>query len=219
MNSNRFSIISTRHLYHFWLLLLLPTAAIWAGDIGALMRSGNSRFYRRKYEEAMGFYQRAEVLAPDVLTIHYNLGNTFYKLGRYPEAIAELSLATVDKNPLRRANAFYNLGNTFFRMNQLDEAISAYQMALLANPNDRQAKENLEFCLKRKNEAPPPPDSTKENQKSEQSPQAQKQPQPKPSVMEREQAERILQAIENKEKQTQREARRPKGRRQVEKDW
>ncbi len=203
--------------------LLLTLTASALADVKSLGRAGNSHFQRQKYEEALSFYQRAEVLEPDNLRIHYNIGNTLYRLGRFPEAVQELSLAIVDKNPLVRSQAFYNLGNTFFRMNRLDDAINAYKMALLANPKDRQAKENLEFCLKKKQEQSQSPDSTQQEQKqkSGENQQEMQQPQSKPTQgeMDREQAERILQAIENKEKQTQKEARRPKGRRQVEKDW
>ncbi|MEO0069099.1 MAG: tetratricopeptide repeat protein [candidate division WOR-3 bacterium] len=201
------------------LLLLTLTASAWA-DVKSLGRAGNSHFQRQKYEEALSFYQRAEVLEPDNLRIHYNIGNTLYRLGRFPEAVQELTLTVVDKNPLVRSQAFYNLGNTFFRMNRLDDAINAYKMALLANPNDRQAKENLEFCLKKKQEQSQSPDSTQQEQKSGENQQKmEQQPKPKQGEMDREQAERILQAIENKEKKTQKEARRPKGRKQVEKDW
>ncbi len=204
------------------IVLLLMLAANANASVGALMRKGNSCFQRQKFEEALSFYQRAEVLEPDNLAIHYNIGNTLYRLGRFPDAVSELSLATVAKKPGARGNAFYNLGNTFYRLYRLDDAIQAYKMALLANPQDRQAKENLEFCLKRRQESSQK-DSTgqQESRTNQNQPQAQKQPQPRPqsSGMEKEQAERILQAIENKEKQTQQEARRPKSRRQVEQDW
>lgn len=202
------------------LLLLILNA--WA-DVRSLGRAGNSHFQRQKFEEALSFYQRAEVLEPDNLRIHYNIGNTLYRLGKLPEAVQELSLAIVDKNPQVRSQAFYNLGNTFFRMNRLDDAINAYKMALLANPKDRQAKENLEFCLKKKQEQSQKPDSTQQEQRQQSGENKQEmqksQPKPQEGQMDKEQAERILEAIENKEKQTQKEARRPKGRKQVEKDW
>ncbi len=213
--------------------LVLFTIALLVGvaqaDVGALMRAGNSRYRQGKFEEALGFYQRAEVLQPDALKIHYNIGNTLYRLGRYEEALGELSLAAVDRNPARRAQALYNTGNTFYRMGRLDEAINAYKMALLANPQDRQAKENLEFCLKKKAEMEKQPDTTRQQMGGggEQNRAQTQRPAPAgggkqdkmTTGMDREQAERILQAIESKEKQTQEKARRARSRRQVEKDW
>lgn len=206
----------TRALFLIFLLLFTGRAK---GDVPSLMRAGNGYFRRGKYQEALGFYQRAEVIEPDALAIHYNIGNTYYRLGRFDEAVQELSLVTVDKNPRRRGDAFYNLGNSFYRMGKLDEAINSYRMALLANPKDRQAKENLEFCLRKKAEKEQQRDST-QNQQTPTSGEEKQQPQPKVSSgMEKEQAERILQAIESKERQTQKEAHRPKKRQQVERDW
>lgn len=191
-------------------------AGVAAADVGGLMRQGNSLFARGRFEEAVGFYQRAEVLEPDATAIHYNLGNALYRLGRFPEAVQELTLAAVDRNPRRRADAVYNTGNALFRLNRLDDAINAYRLALLANPGDRQAKQNLEFCLKKKQEQQQRPDSSGQRQQQQQEqPQQQQQPQ---AGMDRDQAERILQAVENREKETRRKARPPR-RREVEQDW
>ncbi|MGC8798170.1 MAG: tetratricopeptide repeat protein [candidate division WOR-3 bacterium] len=195
-------------------------------DVHGLVRQGNGFYSRQKFEQALSFYQRAEALEPDNLGIHYNLGNTYYRLGRYADAVSELSLATVNRNPKARAQAFYNLGNTFYRLNQLDQAINAYKMALLANPRDWQAKENLEFCLKKKQEQQSKSDSSQQTQSNQQQqPQPsmgnreQNRPKPQSGGMDREQAERVLQAVQNREKMTQEQVRRARSRRQVEKDW
>lgn len=203
------------------LLALFLLTSPMSADVGGLMRQGNSLFARGRFEEALGCYQRAEVLEPDATAIHFNIGNTYYRLGKYQEALSELSLAAIDRSPERKAAALYNMGNALYRAGRLDEAIASYKLALLANPNDRQAKENLEFCLKKKKEQQQQ-DSTGQQQPQQQPQPEQKQqerrPQPQ-SGMSRDQAERILQAVENKERKTQKEAHRPRRRQQVEKDW
>uniref|UniRef100_A0A7C4GFG9 Tetratricopeptide repeat protein n=1 Tax=candidate division WOR-3 bacterium TaxID=2052148 RepID=A0A7C4GFG9_UNCW3 len=200
-----------------WRLAVLCTgllAGTAGADVGSLMRQGNRMFARGRFEEALGFYQRAEVLEPDATAIHYNLGNALYRLGRFPEAAQELQLAAVDKNPRRRAAAVFNAGNALFRMNRLDDAINAYKLALLANPGDRQAKQNLEFCLKKRQEQQQQPDSSGQNQQ-----QQEQQQQPRPQTgMDKDQAERILQAVQNREKEAQQKAKPPR-RREVEQDW
>ncbi|MEN9979504.1 MAG: tetratricopeptide repeat protein [candidate division WOR-3 bacterium] len=214
------------------LLLIFPVSVLTAADVRSLVRRGNSLYHRQKFEEALAVYQQAEVLEPDNLGIHYNLGNTYYRLNRYSEAVSELSLATVSRNPKARAQAFYNLGNVLYRAGQLDGAINAYKQALLANPGDRQAKENLEFCLKKRQQQSPQPDSAQQQksgqdrQKPQQSAQnqtdqkAQSQPQARSGgQLDREQAERILQAVQQKEREVQKQARRARRQRQVEKDW
>jgi Ca-activated chloride channel family protein len=182
------------------------------------MRRGNGLYARGKYDEALESYQQAEVLEPDATAIHFNLGNTQYRLGNYQEAARELELVMTDKSPVRRADALYNLGNVAFRSGQLQPAIQAYKSALLENPDDLQAKQNLEFCLKKQEEQQQQPDSSQQDQQQQQQ-QQQQQPQPRPEAMDRDQAERVLQALENKEKKEQERQLEQGGRRKVEKDW
>jgi len=185
--------------------------ASYAADVGGLMRQGNSLYSRGKYDEALSRYQMAEVLEPDATAIHFNLGNALFRLGRYQEAAHELELVMIDKKPERRANALYNTGNVAFKAGQLDPAIKAYAGALAINPNDKQAKQNLEFCLKKKQEQQNKPDSSQQQNQ---------QQQPKPQQgMDKNQAERIVQAVEDKEKEQQKKQRQAGGKRQVEQDW
>jgi tetratricopeptide (TPR) repeat protein len=173
------------------------------------MRQGNGLYNRGKYDEALSRYQMAEVLEPDATAIHFNLGNALFRLGRYREAARELELVMMDKKPERRANAMYNTGNVAFKAGQLDPAIKAFTGALAINPNDKQAKQNLEFCLKKKEEQQNQPDSSQQQQQ-------QQQPQ---QGMDKNQAERIVQAVEDKEKEQQKKQRQAGGRKQVEQDW
>jgi len=200
-------------LLRFALCLLAVGLSSALADVGGLMRRGNGLYARGKYDEALESYQQAEVLEPDATAIHFNLGNAQYRLGNYHEAARELELVMTDRNPVRRANALYNLGNVAFKSGQLDPAIQAYKAALLENPKDLQAKQNLEFCLKKQEEQEQQPDSSQQDQ------QQQQQPQPRPEAMDRDQAERVIQALENKEKEEQERQLEQGGRRKVEKDW
>ncbi len=195
----------------FGLVLVCGLFGTAQADVPGLMRRGNSLYARGKFDQALETYQQAEVLEPDATAIHFNLGNTLYRLGKYPEAVSELELVLTDRSVKRRADAMYNMGNTVFKAGQLDAAIKAYTSALVMNSLDRQAKENLEFCLKKKEELEQQPDSSQQ--------QNQQQPQPQQDQMDRGQAERVLQALEGKEKEEQKKARRPKSKRKVEKDW
>ncbi|MBM3313074.1 tetratricopeptide repeat protein [candidate division WOR-3 bacterium] len=203
-----------RHRTRWFVLCPLSfVLAAYAADVGGLMRQGNSLYNRGKYDEALSKYQMAEVLEPDATAIRYNLGNTLFRLGKYQEAVRELELVMIDKKPERRANAMYNIGNVAFKAGQLDPAIKAYSATLAINPNDKQAKENLEFCLKKKQEQQDQSDSSKQNQQQQQQ---QQQPQ---QGMDRNQAERVVQAVEDKEKEQQKKQRQAAGKRKVEQDW
>jgi tetratricopeptide (TPR) repeat protein len=60
-----------------------------------------------------------------------------------------------------REAAFYNMGNAFVRASEdanflsgyLERALDAYEEALMLNPNDRDAKWNLEIALEKRGDA------------------------------------------------------------------
>jgi Ca-activated chloride channel homolog len=184
-------------------LALLPQAA--RAGVGPLMREGLGLERKGRFEEALRKYQEALVLEPDDVRIHYDQGRALYRLNRHPEAIAELQLGLLAKDRRLRARSLYNIGNAHFRQGRLDAAIVSYSQALLLDPKDLQAKQNLEYCWKMKAQ---PPDSTKQQkQQPQQQPQSrpqQPQPaqaQPRKGEIGRDQAERMLQALQGRERE------------------
>jgi Ca-activated chloride channel family protein len=198
-----------------WLVVTGLVAVAAAADVGALARRGNGFFARGRYDEALAAYQRAGVIEPDATALRFNAGNALHKLGRYDEALRELELVMTDRNPRRRADALYNSGNTLFKAGRLEPAIGAYRAALLLNPGDRQAKQNLEFCLKKREEQQQQPDSTGQDQQQQQ----QQQPSQPQDGLDRDQAERMMQALDSREREEQEKAQAPRRQKQVEKDW
>lgn len=204
------------------LCVFVVSSVAWArADVGGLMRQGNGLYGRGKYDEALSRYGMAELLEPDATGIRFNKASALYRLGRYEDALRELELAAIDKKPSRRAAALYNTGNVLFKAGQLDGAIKAYTAALVVDPKDRHAKENLEYCLrKREEQQQQQQQQNQQNQQPQQDQQQQQQQQPQPQQgMSKDQAERVLQAVENKEKDQQERQRQAGGRRQVERDW
>jgi len=204
----------------FFLLLLIMN--LYA-DIGSLMRKGNGLYRREKYEDALKTYQEVQVLEPDNPDIRFNIGTALYKLNKFSEAMPEWQLSLVSKNKKTKAAATYNMGNASFKGGQLELAINFYKLSLGLNPNDMQAKQNLEFALKVKEEMEKQQkqDTSKQKQQQKQQPQMQPQPKPQPQKgeMSKEESERILEALKNKEKEAQKQANRAKPKVNVEKDW
>jgi len=149
--------------------------------------------------------------------IHYNLGRALSESSHQPEAMEHLQLGLLSKSRTLRANSLYNLGNCQYRQQKLDEAIAMYTQALLLDPKDRQAKENLELCWKKKSEQQQKPDSTgkqQPQQKPQDPRQQQSQQQPQQAQAEKgsigkDQANRMLQAIRNQEKDNLKKRPRP----------
>jgi Ca-activated chloride channel family protein len=199
MNNKRPALLPPTAIGVLGALCVLVVNSASAADVGRLMRQGNGQYARGRYDTALGRYQMAEVLEPDASTIHYNLGNTLFRLGRYQEAAREL-----------------------------DPAIQAYKQALVQNPHDKEAKQNLEFCLLKKQQQKN--DSSQQNkqqnqpqnqpqQPQQQQQQNQPQMQQQQQGMGKDQAERLVQAVENKERNQQREQQQRGGRRKVDQDW
>ncbi|MCX7994847.1 MAG: tetratricopeptide repeat protein [candidate division WOR-3 bacterium] len=203
----------------FLLMLLISISMLYA-DAGAFMRKGNNLMRKGKYEDALKSYEQAQVLEPDNIKIHYNMGRALYKMERYPEATREFELGLLTKDKKFQANSFYNIGNCKFKQGDIDGAINAYKTALLLNGKDRQAKENLEFCLKLKEQLKNQPrsDSTPQ-QNQQQQLQPQNQTQMQVPGMSKSDANRVLELLKNKEKE-ERKKERPKPQlEKVEKDW
>jgi Ca-activated chloride channel family protein len=212
--------MKTDHSFRMRLFLCTALIIISVGwsDVGADIRHGNYLDRKGEYEAALESYQKALVQEPDNAKIHYNIGRVLYRIAKYDEAVSEFQLGLLEKDRVFQSKVFYNAGNSQFRKGQLEASIDAYKMALLANPKDLQAKQNLEFCLKIKEQLQNQPQSDS-TQQQQQSPDEQPQPQPDESEFSREQAERVLQAMQNKEKENLDKSRVREKEKSVEKDW
>ena len=118
------------------------------------------------------------------------------------------------------------MGNCQFRQTRLDEAIASYTQALLQQPGDLQAKQNLEYCWKMKQQQQQKPDSTQQKPQNEQQQQQQqqkqqsRQAQARKGAISRDQADRMLQALQGKEKENlKNQPKRPSAKDAGGKDW
>lgn len=98
-----------------------------------------------RFDKALQGFVDAQVEHPEDPAVLMNLGSAHYKMRAYDEAQAAFAAATLAADPELAAQAFYNLGNVAFRQGQLEEAVARYRRALELNPEDADAKFNLEF--------------------------------------------------------------------------
>jgi Ca-activated chloride channel family protein len=120
-----------------------------ADDFSSAVRAGNKSYGKQDYESAMRHYQDAEIERPEAPTLHYNIANTLYEQERYEEAVQRYNKAFYTEDPNLEAHAYYNQGNALYRAGKLAEAIQAYEKCLDLNPDDVDAKYNLEFVRKK----------------------------------------------------------------------
>ena len=163
------------------------------------IQKGNGYYKQQQFEKAAVEYNRVMAANPANTTAKFNLANSLQKQGKQEEALKEFS-ALIEKTTEKdlKSKSYYNKGVVLTGQKKLEESIEAYKNALRQNPDDKEARENLQKALlelKKKN--PPKKKEEKENPKKKQQEQQKKQQQPKMSPKE---AEQRLKLLEQKEK-------------------
>ena len=111
-------------------------------------KKGNDAYTQQAYEEALAAYQTAQIEEPELAEPYYNAANALYRQGVYDAALEQLQIALsfADEESLAQ-NSFFNLGNSSYNAQDLGTAVAAYTESLLLNPDDQDAKYNLELAL------------------------------------------------------------------------
>ncbi|MGD0277704.1 MAG: tetratricopeptide repeat protein [Smithella sp.] len=199
---------------------------------------GNDLYKKGDYSQAGQVYGNILEKKRNDRKAGFNLGDAFYKEGRYKESEAVFKSLT-DKSVAEdlRQKAFYNLGNSFFKQEDYKNAIDAYEESLKIDAKDKDAQFNLD--LARKMLAMPRQDKEKQKKDEQQKKKDQSQDknqnknndrdknknkdnkdekQLKPGQMSKEDALRILNALEDKEKHKDQKLKAGRGGGDV-KDW
>lgn len=163
----------------------------------------------------------------------FDNGVSQYKKKDFPEAAEAFESAQASASGRRwQARSAYNTGNALFRQGKIEKAVEKYKQALRLDPKDMDAKHNLEFAQKLvaaqcANKEKSKDDKGSKGDKNPQKTQAdqkqgeplKKAPKPKEG-MSKEDAERLLQAMENQEREARRKVRRPEPeKKHPEQDW
>jgi tetratricopeptide (TPR) repeat protein len=151
-------------------LAIARVPAADAASARSRVEAGNTLFRDGHFAEARERYLAAQADRPDAAEIEFNIGDSFYGEGAFPNAAGifakslERFQAAKKRDPALVASAAYNLGNALFKAEKADEAIESYKRALRADPTDVDAKHNLEYAMRKKEEK----EQQKENQKDDQ---------------------------------------------------
>lgn len=90
------------------LVLLLLQAPVWASASRDLFDRGVAAFRNKDYASALQFFEKARSEGLDDNKLHYNLGVTYYKLGRFADA--NRAFRKIVNDPDMAQLASYNLG-------------------------------------------------------------------------------------------------------------
>jgi len=216
-----------------------------------------------KFSKAEVNYKKAKETEQDYLEAEFNLGDALHKQARYDDSRKKFEsiISRPNISPEVKSGAHHNIGNSYLeeflkdpqnKSDKLDESIESYKNALRNNPADTDARYNLEFARKLKQqqqqqqqnkddkkddkkeeEKDKQEQKDKENDKQDKEKQEQQQKEnkkeneenkkeQKKDEMSKEEAERMLEALKNKEEKLQAERKDKKirgGRVIIEKDW
>ena len=254
-------------------ILLASIQVIPMGNAKKHGRNGNDSLKQGQYEgaayayqEGLSSYESTHEVNETYYGLQNNLGIALHRKGDFEGAHNAFEEALVHApHDQAKSTPAYNAGNNAFKNQQLEEALAHYREALLADPDNEDAKYNFEFVSRQlqeqqnqqqsennnqeqeeeqdqqqdqndqPNESDQEQDESQEEQKEnpqeqeeqsqqeqqgEQQEQEPQQEQQREAPLTREQAERILEALENEEEELLREMQKMEGRpRRVAKDW
>ena len=216
----------------FYLITFLPLTLAAQSD-RQLIRQGNKQFRAGNMAEAEVLYRKAVEKNQRNPQATYNLGNALMEQRKDSLSINQLEAsAKLETNPLRRAQAFHNIGVICQKHQMFNEAIEAYKESLRNNPTDDQTRYNLELCKRQQKQQQQDDKQSQQKQEQEKKEQEQKQEQekqekkdqqqPPKQQMSKDNAEQLLNAAMQEEKQTQermQKAMQRSQKRTLEKNW
>jgi tetratricopeptide (TPR) repeat protein len=193
----------------------------------ALIEQGNTAYKNQKFDEATSTYKKALEKNTANGTAEYNLGNALYKSGKSDDAINAYNKAIENSTaPINKENAWYNKGLSLQNNNKIAECIDAYKQALRLNPDDEDARQNLQKALEKQKQQQQQQNQNNNKEKKQKEQPKKKDneneaPQQQASKLSKQDAEEKLDALMQQEKNLQDKLRRVNAATpdKPEKDW
>ncbi len=170
-------------------LLLLPHAAS-AAEPASLVRQANEALHAGNLDQALADYQQAAQTDPNRPELLYNQAVAQYRKGDYEQARQLLCQAASSADDRLDSRVRYNLANCDYAeavqladrdkpaaISRLQSAIGHYRATLTANPNDTDARANIQTAQMLVDKLQQEEEQKKQQQQDEQQQQEQEQEQ------------------------------------------
>ena len=214
-----------------WMLLICAcsvTAVYGQKTDRDYLRSGNKLYKDSLFVKAEVDYRKALEGNPKSADALYNLGNSLLMQEKGKEAMEQLDAASrLEKDKEKLAHIYHNMGVILQASKQLPQCIEAYKQALRNNPKDDETRYNLALAQKQLKDQQQQQKQDEKEQNKDQQDQDKKQQnqnnqqQQNQNQMSKENAEQLLNAVMQDEKNVQdkvKKAIQMQGRK-LEKDW
>ena len=200
-------------------LMVLGLAKVGAQNDRNFIRQGNRAYHKQKWAAAETQYRKAISKNQKNAQAVYNLGCALMMQQKDSMAMIQFENASkLETNKMRRARSYHNMGVVMQQHQQYAQAIGCYENALRCNPQDNATRYNLALCKKLlKNQK-----QNKQNDKNKNNKNKNKQNQNNQDKMSKDNAEQLLNAAIQQEKDTKRKMQKAMSqprRKQYEKNW
>ena len=219
--------------------LTLSTSICHAQKERKYIRESYNHYQKQEYEQAQEASAKAMMEAPDSYEANYDYANSLFKQEKIDEALEGFEhLAANETDKDRLSQLYHNIGNCHYLKKEFDKSIDAYKQALRANPADNETRYNLVAAKKmmqnqqnqqnqqdkqdkQQNQDQQQQQQQQQEQQQQQQDQQQQQQQQQQSEMSREEAQRLLNAVQADENQLQEERKKAKAAKSgaIEKNW
>lgn len=206
------------------------------------VRRGVEKMEQEKYDEAETQFRKALEEKPTSFEAGYNLASSLFKQEKFEEAFKQLKGSEpFTDDPKKMASLYHNIGNSLLHQQQIDPAIEAYKSSLKLNPTDDETRYNLIAAMKMKEEQDQDDQDDQqqeqqqeeqqqdqeqqqeEQEQQEQQQQQQQQEEERQQELDKENAQRLLNAIEQEEKELMEKLQKEKHKEQqpvkIDKNW
>jgi Ca-activated chloride channel family protein len=216
------------------------------------VREGNKLYQNEQFTESEIAYRKSLEVNPRSTEGTFNLGNALYKQEKYPEASEQYQLLAGQSqkllnddpaNATRLAQVFHNIGNISMKNKEYAKSVEAYKQSLRLNPKDDETRYNLALAQKllndQQNQDQEQDDKNQDQQNQDQKDDQQEQQQPQQQEdqkenktqeeqqqneqMSQDNAQQILDAFLQDEKDTQDKVKKAQAeyqqRRKTDKEW
>ena len=197
------------------------------------IREGNEYYDKGNFAKALESYEVALQLDPSSQIATYNKALALLNMAgedtkgsendprqQAAQLLEQVGNACMASDSTLAEKAFYNLGNMAYNDQDYGKSIERYKQALRINPDNNRTRQNLRLAQLKKQEQDQNKDKDKQDQQQQQQQEQQQQQQQQQQPM-TQNAEQILQAMQNKENATRRKQKEPAqpGRRTTDKPW
>jgi Ca-activated chloride channel family protein len=128
----------------FVLIGLVAYAQLGNADVSR----GNDFYKLSQFDKAEAAYRQALQKEPANQTALYNLAASLHQQKKYDEAIQILERLGPAAQQNIKSSVYYNQGVAYSKQKELEKSIEAYKQTLKTDPDDVQARENLQKALR-----------------------------------------------------------------------